>query len=138
MTRRAVLWARRGRLGHRGAVLLVFGVFYMLLGFGNLSATEGGSSALVAAYRWHLTPTSIGLITMAVGVLAVVSSRWPPRKEVRGYVALSALSWGYSAVYFLGWVSYGIERLWLVAGLFALLGLILHIASGWPEDEGES
>ena len=43
-----------------------------------------------------------GFVFMTVGVLAIISSRWPPVSETWGYQALTGLSAGWAAFYLMG------------------------------------
>lgn len=84
-------------------VLLVAGFVYIAIGVAYISdvLSEERQAALVVAlnimplYYW-------GFVFSLAGIAAILSSRWPPRHEKWGYVALTGISSGWAAAYFLG------------------------------------
>lgn len=86
-----------------GLVLAVAGLIYILIGFSYVVAEQTPSRmlALKVAYAWW-GPNWWGLIFMMVGVMAVISSRWPQFSETWGYTVLTGLSAGWAMFYFVG------------------------------------
>lgn len=97
---------RRRFLGLRpwtrhSVVLMVAGLIYIAYGISLIAAvpTESRSRALSIALAFF--PIGFwGTIWILVGAMSIISSRWPPVAETWGYVALTGLSAGWSAVYF--------------------------------------
>jgi hypothetical protein len=115
-------------------VLLVAGCVYICVGIVYLNTPEGSPTwtALEMAREW-LPLNGWGTIWMIVGVLSILSARWPPRIETWGYMALTSLTAGWGAFYILGVIfgdngfgSLAVGLMWfLVAFLWwAISGLI--------------
>lgn len=84
-------------------VLMGGGLAYLCVGLSYIFAhqTEMRRSALIVALHWAPMPFW-GSVFVAAGVLAVISSRWPPITETWGYTVLTGLSAGWSATYLMG------------------------------------
>lgn len=94
-------WARHS------IVLLVAGVVYVMIGVGyTLSkANETRANSLQVLLKW--APMEVwGSVFIFAGVLAMISSRWPPFTHVWGYVVLTGLSAGWGGVYLTGVIFY--------------------------------
>lgn len=121
------------RLGRRGAVLVLFGVIYGLIGInyiqGNLSPT--GAANLHLALRW-MPIQGWGVVWVVGGCLALIASHWPPGKDWWGYGVLSALSVSWCAFSGTG-ALYG-AHYWLSGVLvYACLTAVLLMVASWPE-----
>jgi hypothetical protein len=96
---------RRRFLGLRpwtrhSAVLMVAGLVYVAFGISLIKTnlTYGRSLGLQVAIEY--APIEFwGIVWIVVGIMAMVSSRWPPVIETWGYMALTGLSAGWSATY---------------------------------------
>lgn len=127
-------------------VLLIAGLVYVFIGVVYLMTPDGGSTsqALALAREWF-DLDQWAYLWMVVGVLALISSRWPPVAETWGYMALTALSAGWGSFYFLG-VMFGDSTIgtagvglvwWLVAFLWwAISGLISPESIGGSNGRG--
>lgn len=84
-------------------VVLVAGLSYVAIGatYVGTSAEATRESALAPALL-VMPLSSWGYVWIAVGILAMVSSRWPPASETWGYAALSGLASLWSGVYLFG------------------------------------
>lgn len=84
-------------------VLLVAGLAYCGIGLSYILAdpTPGKAKALSIALGWW-DLGRWGWVFIIAGILAVISSRWPPISRSWGYVALTGLSSGWSAFYLVG------------------------------------
>lgn len=104
----AVLHPREYRWGLRpwrrhSMVVLVAGCVYIATGATYMVTEPAGSREEALALALNLMPLPAwGVVWVAVGVLAVVSSRWPPASETWGYSALSSLAAWWSACYAVG------------------------------------
>lgn len=84
-------------------VLLVAGLVYTAIGFAYFFAPMEGrrSASLVVALNWMPIQGWASLFISA-GILAVISSRWPPIADTWGYTVLTGLSAGWATVYAMG------------------------------------
>ena len=84
-------------------VLAVAGTVYVLVGVSYIASTANASreSALRLALAWMPLP-AWGCIWIVVGLLAILSSRWPPASETWGYTTMTALASAWAAFYGLG------------------------------------
>lgn len=85
-------------------VLLVAGLVYVGIGYSFTFTEDPPPSrklALHVALSWWSLDTW-GFIFMGVGLLAILSTRWPARSLTWGYMALTGLSAAWSTVYFVG------------------------------------
>jgi hypothetical protein len=115
-------------------VLLIAGAVYVAIGFVYVNTPPGGPTweALVAAREWF-SLDQWAFLWIIVGVLAIISSRWPPVAEKWGYVSLTSLAAGWGSFYVLG-VIFGPNSVsaaavgllwWLIAFMWwAVSGLI--------------
>lgn len=86
-----------------GLVLMIAGLAYVGIGITYAFGKPGPSrtAALDIALRW-MSLESWGFIFMLVGVLAVLSSRWPPFSRTWGYTVLTGMAAAWSAFYTAG------------------------------------
>lgn len=120
-------------------VLFVAGIVYILYGFAlsGVSNTEARTSTLRMAagimdVRWW------GILWIAIGILALASTRWPPQSETWGYGAMSGLAAFWSACYGLGVLLMGAPATGLTACLvWAMVAFMWWGISGLmnPDDE---
>lgn len=97
-----VWWALRPWRRH-STVLAVAGTVYALVGFSYIVADANPSRqvALQLALQWMPLP-AWGVVWIITGLLAFLSSRWPPASETWGYTAMTGLAAGWSAFYLIG------------------------------------
>lgn len=84
-------------------VLVVAGLSYVGIGNSYILAkpSEAREQALVVALSWF--PLEIwGIIWILVGLVAIISARWPPIAETWGYMVLTGFTAGWSATYLTG------------------------------------
>lgn len=81
-------------------ILIAAGLAYMGVGFTYVNAEPSKSRevALQFALQWFGIDVW-GWIFVGIGLLAIVSSRWPPVTKKWGYVLLTGLSSGWAATY---------------------------------------
>lgn len=99
---------RRSWLGVRpwkrhSLVLMVAGFVYVAIGISYIWAepTPTREVALHFALQW-ISLEHWGVIFICAGLLAIISSRWPPVSETWGYTVLTGLSSAWSAFYLVG------------------------------------
>lgn len=86
-----------------GLVLMVAGMIFMGIGFSYVFtvSTPGRELSLQILLLW--SPMWLwGYAFVLAGILAVISSRWPPISKTWGYMVLSGLSAGWAATYLAG------------------------------------
>lgn len=86
-------------------VLGVAGVAYFLIGYSYLRVplTEDRRGALGLALS-YVGMSFWGTVFMLVGLLAILSARWPPASETWGYTMLGGVSAVWSAMYLFTWI----------------------------------
>ncbi len=84
-------------------VLMVAGVFYMANGLVYMLAEPTANRKLALQVALDIFPIEFwGTVFVLTGLLAFISSRWPPVADTWGYMVLSTLSAGWSATYAVG------------------------------------
>lgn len=118
--------------------LLVAGMVYITVGssffFGTL--TPENKLGLHLALQWFDIQVW-GVIFVLAGILAIVSSRWPPVSETWGYTVLTSLSVGWAMTYLTGILFFDAPMNMLRGVVtWGLLGFLWWIISGLrnPDD----
>lgn len=84
-------------------VVLVGGLAYVAMGVTYITTVPVPSRESSLYIALNLMPLSVwGAVWIAVGVLAIISARWPPASETWGYSTLTGLAAWWSVVYILG------------------------------------
>lgn len=89
-------------------VVAVAGLVYAMYGVAltTIPPTDSRARGLELAIDWM--PLQLwGVIWVAVGALALLSSRWPPASETWGYSAMAGLAALWSVFYLLGIIVFG-------------------------------
>lgn len=115
-----------------GVVLLVAGLVYIAIGLSYMLTDPAPQikEALVIAEVWF--PLDVwGGVWFGAGLLALISSRWPPIFESWGYMVLTGLAAGWSATYLMGIIFHGtpLSNLRSVA-VWGLLAFLWWAVSG--------
>lgn len=113
-------------------VLMVAGLVYILIGVSYLLSTPTPSRLDALHYAVGLLDYNHwGFVFVFVGLLALVSSRWPPISETWGYQALTGLSVAWSGFYLTGVLFYGSPSSNLSGALtWGLIGFLWWGVSG--------
>lgn len=130
MSTAARWWALRPWRRH-SLVLVVAGVVYLMIGVAY--AFTPSTAQRTAALRVPLALMPLGgwgVIFIAVGLLAILSARWPPASESWGYTTLTGLSTLWAMFYVWGMVLGGSSTNLTGACLFALLAFMWWAISG--------
>lgn len=113
-------------------LLMVAGTVYILIGMAYYLAepTATRVQALEFALRW-IDYNHWGLVFMFVGVLAIISSRWPPVSETWGYTLLTGQSAAWALFYAAG-VVFGTSPTSNLSSVltWGLIGFMWWIISG--------
>lgn len=113
-------------------VLTVAGLVY--IGIGIIYIAEPPTStrelALAVALAW--APIKFwGSLWVIVGILALISAKWPPQVESLGYMALTGWACGWSATYAAGVIFEGSPpQFYADAAVWALLAFLWWAISG--------
>lgn len=84
-------------------ILMVSGFLYALVGVQYMIARPNRGREIALEVLLRIAPLQVwGLGFVLAGVLAMVSSRWPPFSEVWGYMVLTSISAGWATTYLLG------------------------------------
>lgn len=118
-------------------ILMVAGFLYIPIGLGYAlsPATEGRTNSLKVILQ--VAPIQVwGGAFVLAGVLAMISSRWPPLTETWGYMVLTGISSGWAATYFLGWAFFHSPPTNLgQTFIWAVLAFLWWAISGLPNPE---
>lgn len=84
-------------------ILTVAGVIYILVGVAYTLAEWNNDRATALKIVLRIAPLDFwGGVFIFVGVLSIISSRWPPFTETWGYMVLAGLSMGWGSAYLFG------------------------------------
>lgn len=103
---RRKFWGLRPWKRH-STILMVAGIMYAVIGYQYIIAepNPNRNRSLVAVLQF--APIQFwGAIFLTSGILASISSRWPPFAETWGYMMLTGLSSAWSASYLMGLLFY--------------------------------
>lgn len=117
---------------------MVAGFVYVIIGISYITAEATPSRTLALKYALDRFPMEVwGVLFVLAGLMAIVSSRWPPISKTWGYIVLTSLSviW---ALFYLAGVIFNDASNSLVSGvgLWGLNGFLWWAISGLvnPED----
>lgn len=129
-------WGLRPWKRH-STILVVVGFLFVLVGVQYIvtDSTVNRDKALAAVLVVAPIQFWAGVFIFA-GLLAMLSSKWPPRFETWGYMVLTGLSAGWAATYLTGWLFFGAS----VASIgqviiWASLAFMWWAISGFPNPE---
>lgn len=131
-------WGLRPWKRHSTALLIV-GTLHVFMGFQYIvtPSTEGREKALAVVLQF--APIEFwGCVFIFAGLLAIVSTKWPPLAETWGYIVVTALSSGWAATYLTGiWFFHSPKTNYSQVFLWGVLGVMWMIFSGFPNPEKE-
>lgn len=125
-------WRGIRKFERHSLVLFVAGTIYVLIGISYfLSDIPPARQEALHYASYVMNLNAWGLVWILVGVLAVISSRWPPISETWGYQALTGQSVAWSAFYLFGVVLHDTPTTNLAGFLtWGLLGFLWWAISG--------
>lgn len=86
-------------------ILMVSGFLYAFVGFQYMVVPPSRGRQLALEVILQIAPLQFwGGVFLFAGVLAMISSRWPPLAETWGYMVLTGISAGWSATYLTGMI----------------------------------
>jgi hypothetical protein len=118
-------------------LLIVVGFLFVLAGVQYIITGPSRIRDVALATVLQIAPVYFwGGLFIVAGLLAIVSSKWPPKSEKWGYMVLTGLSSGWSATYLTSilffnapWANVGQVIIW------AVLGFLWWGISGFPNPE---
>lgn len=118
-------------------ILMVVGFLFVLIGLGYAFAprTEGRLSSLKVILQ--VAPMEFwGFLFIVVGIMAMLSAKWPPFAESWGYMVLTGMSSGWATTYLLGWAFFDSPATNLGQTLvWGILAFMWWAISGLPNPE---
>lgn len=86
-------------------ILMVSGILYVFVGVQYIIAEPRRSREVALEVILQVAPLHIwGGVFVFAGILAMISSRWPPLAETWGYTVLTGMSAGWSTTYLMGMI----------------------------------
>lgn len=84
-------------------VLVVAGLVYIGIGVAYIGTTPTGDRLDALYYAVYVMDFEAwGLVWIAVGLMSIISARWPPVSETWGYTVLTGMSSAWAAFYLAG------------------------------------
>lgn len=124
-------------LGRHGKILIVAGLVYILIGVAYSSWDDNDPRTAALKILTRIAPIEFwGGLFIVSGLLAIVSSKWPPFSDAWGYMVLTGLSGGWSSTYLMGMLIAGAPST-NINGVFVwgLLGFLWWGISGLENPE---
>jgi hypothetical protein len=116
---------------------MVAGFLFILVGISYVYARPSVGREVALAALLRIAPLEFwGWTFVLVGLMSIVSARWPPFSESWGYMALTGLSSGWAATYLTGVIFFRAPWLNLTQViLWGCLGFLWWAISGLPNPE---
>jgi hypothetical protein len=131
------LWGIRRTWTRHDLIQAIGGVMYIMLGLAYIMepSNRGRQIALYALLR--IAPIEFwGGVFVSAGLLALISSKWPPLVEAWGYVVLTGLSLAWGTAYLTGILFTDSPRANISGFLiFSTLGVLWWAISGLRNPE---
>lgn len=119
-------WSRQG------GILTVAGIAYIVMGVVYLFHVPSESQAEALYYAFRLMPLDVwGVGFVIVGVISIISSRWPSWSKSWGYAVLTGWSVSWGLFYFFGAILTDAKVVYIgSAGIWLLLAFLWWGVSG--------
>lgn len=129
-------WGLRPWKRHSTA-LMVVGILYIFIGYQYMVAAPNAGREKSLAVVLQFAPIPFwGSLFVFAGVLAIISTKWPPMAETWGYVVVTALSVGWAATYLTGiWFFHAPVTGYSQVFLWGTLGFMWMVFAGFPNPE---
>jgi hypothetical protein len=86
-------------------ILMVTGILFVLVGLSYVYTKTTPAREISLAAVLRVAPMEFwGWVFVAVGLMSIISTKWPPLSESWGYMALTGLSSGWGATYLTGMI----------------------------------
>jgi hypothetical protein len=143
-------WNRAGRyLGRRGGILVLFGLAWMLMGFGfaNIHVDRFSRPGPGGPIEFMDSTPYPGILWLVCGVIAVISGlirRRRKNEDAVGYAALILPPFVWFFAYIISWVIwivsaglYGVRYNWIGAIVYLIIIISILVISHWRDDLDE-
>lgn len=128
---RDYVWLALRPWRRHGLVLAVAGAVYVFIGWTYVMAPADSSRESSLRVPLEIAPLSLwGIAWLSVGLLGVLSSRWPPASEKWGYTLMSALAALWACFYVAGIILGGSPQALSGALVWALVAFLWWAVSG--------
>lgn len=123
----------RPKLGRRGSVLLVLGLFDVTNGWALLTLPPYLQQGAAAEWREHYAPSWLwGSLWLVVGVVLLVQMF--QRRDMVAYSAAIGIKVLYALNAIASWAFGGVLRGWLSGLIWLAFAGMVYVISGWPEE----
>jgi hypothetical protein len=125
-------WRGIRRFERHGLVLFVAGTVYVLIGIAYLVSDPLPSRKEQLHYALNILDYNHwGYVFIGIGLLAILSSRWPPASETWGYQALTGQSVAWAGFYIAGILFHGAPWSGITGALlWGIIGFMWWAVSG--------
>ena len=125
-------WGFRREWKRHDVILCVVGLLYMLVGVYYIMTGMSRQRFDSLSILLQVAPMTFwGGVFVFAGMLAIISSRWPPFAETWGYVVLTSLSAGWAAAYLMSMLFAGAPYTNIIGAIvWGLYGFVWWAVSG--------
>jgi hypothetical protein len=125
-------WGLRKEWKRHDVILCVGGFLYLLVGLYYIASRDTQTRSISLEILVQLAPMTFwGGCFIFAGLLAIISSRWPPFAETWGYVVFTSISAGWATAYMMGMLFGDAPSTnWLAAIVWGLFAFIWWAVSG--------
>lgn len=141
------LWRLRTWKRH-DLILVVAGAMYVMIGVAFLFADPSPARDISLVIILRIAPFAFwAWVFIVVGIVSIISAKWPPSKETWGYSVLTGFSTGWGSAYLMGilfgaapWTNLNGFLIWGMLGFlwWAISGLVNPDAVVVTADEHRS
>jgi hypothetical protein len=128
------------RFGRRDAFLGLFGIIWLILGYGWSTQPLTPQARQGLAPLLSVAPIDVwALLWLGGGIVAILAAGTSPlrphypQRQAAGYAALIFPVLVWTAGYLVSWLSGFYARGWLAATVWLVVSLAVLIVAGWPE-----
>jgi hypothetical protein len=127
---------RLGRaLGRRGAILLSYGLVWVLVGFAQITSPQPDQRGLKPLLEVWPLPVW-GWLWVATGLVAIASAWMPQGLDWPGFLALPLMVLPWMGSYAMAWISGEFPRGWVAAIVWGAIAVPVLVVAGWREPPG--
>lgn len=128
---RYIVWGLNGK---RGAVLVLHGLIFFLIGWSYLTAPDIVARTRTFGFipEW-IDPPLLGIPWIASGVVSIFFAiDWSWTSDRWGFMAATMMPLFWSLLFLTGWINGYNPLAWISAVLYLGYALIIMVVAGWP------